>query len=728
MAGIACGGAKTAPSSPPSAASVSPESPLARPALAGAFPARPLLIPTRREDVSDTYFGRRVSDPYRWLENGDSEEVKHWTDEQNAVTRRVLDRVREREHLHARLTDLLSIGTVGTPAVRKLSADKNRYFHVRREGTQNQPILYVRDGTRGADEILIDPNSLSAEGTTALDWWAPSNDGRLLAYGLSQNGDEDSTLFLHDIEKKKDLPDKIERTRYASIAWLPDGKSFYYTRYPKKGTVPEGEENYHRMVFLHRIGDEPEKDTYVFGRDRKMTDSPSVEVSPDGRWLLVTVHEGWAKNELYIKDLRDKKQVVFTPVVTGVDAIFDATLRNDIVYVRTNEGASRYQLYTFDPKKPERAGWKALIAEGPDVLSDVAPIGADMVATYLSDASSKVRIFSKSGEPKGDVALPTVGSSAGAAGRWDGDEAFYDFSSFAVAPTIYRLDLKTAKSEKWDAVEAPIDPGAFDVERIRATSKDGTKVPMFVIHKKGLKKDGKTPTLLTGYGGFNINIVPTFSAAMYLLLERGGILAVANLRGGGEFGETWHQAGMLGNKQNVFDDAIAAASELISAGYTDSAHLAVFGRSNGGLLVGALITQRPDLFRAAVCGVPLLDMLRYQRFRIAKLWIAEYGSSDDAKQFEWLYAYSPYHHVKAGTRYPAVLLTTAESDSRVDPLHARKMAAAMQAATISEHPILLRVETKAGHGAGKPIAKVVDEMTDTFSFLFAELDILRAQP
>jgi prolyl oligopeptidase len=724
---VSCGGAPPPTPQPAPVSSVSIESPLPRPALAGAFPARPLLIPTRREDVSDTYFGKKVADPYRWLENGDSEEVRHWTDEQNAVTRRVLDRVRDRERLHARLSDLLSIGTVGTPAVRKVAADKNRYFHVRREGQQNQPILYVRDGVHGTDDVLVDPNVMSAEGTTSLDWWSPSNDGRLLVYGISQNGDEDSTLFVRDVEKKKDLADKIERTKYASIAWLPDGKSFYYTRYPKKGAVPEGEENYHRMVYLHRIGDEPDKDVYVFGKDRKMTDSPSVDISPDGRWLLVSVHEGWAKNELYLRDLRDKKQTAFVPVVTGVDAIFDATLRNDLIYVRTNDGASRYKLYAFDPKKPDRAGWKQILAEGQDVLNDVAPIGADLVATYLSDASSKVRIFNKSGEPKSEVALPTIGSTAGASGRWDGDEAFYDFSSFAVAPTIHRLDLKSAKTEKWDAVEAPIDPGAFEVERIRATSKDGTKVPIFLIHKKGVKKDGKTPTLLTAYGGFNINIVPNFSASMYLLLERGGILAVANLRGGGEFGETWHQGGMLGNKQNVFDDAIAAASELISSGYTDSAHLAVFGRSNGGLLVGALMTQRPDLFRAAVCGVPLLDMLRYHRFRIAKLWVAEYGSSEDAKQFDWLYAYSPYHHVKAGTRYPAVLLTTAESDSRVDPLHARKMAAAMQAATISEHPILLRVETKAGHGAGKPITKVIDEMTDVFAFLFAELDMLRPQ-
>jgi prolyl oligopeptidase len=411
------------------------------------------------------------------------------------------------------------------------------------------------------------------------------------------------------------------------------------------------------------------------------------------------------------------------PLATGVDALFAATVRNDVIYIRTNEGAPYYKLYAVDPKKPDRAAWKEVIAEATDVLDSVSVVGSDLIATYLSDASSRIRRFSPSGQPKGDVELPTLGSSSGASGRWDGDEAFYDFSSFAVAPTIFRLDLRSNKADVWEAIEAPIDPSAFEIDRIRATSKDGTKVPLFVVHKKGLVKDGQTPTLLTGYGGFNASIVPSFTRSSYLLLERGGILAVANLRGGGEFGELWHKGGMRENKQNVFDDAIAAASELVGARYTDPAHLAVMGGSNGGLLVGALITQRPSLFRAAVSSVPLLDMLRYHKFRIAKLWTPEYGSPDEAKDFEWLYAYSPYHHVRAGIQYPAVLFTTAESDSRVDPLHARKMTAAMQSATGSEHPILLRVETKAGHGAGKPKNKLVEELTDIYSFLFAELDI-----
>jgi prolyl oligopeptidase len=680
-------------------------------------------VPTRRDNVVENLFGHAVADPYRWLENGESEEVRHWTEEQNALTRRVLDRVRDRDKLHQRLSELLGIGAITTPAVRKVSNGHIRYFYTRREGNQNQPILYVREGVRGTDEPLVDPNALSPDGTVALDWWSPSNDGKLVAFGLSENGDEESTLYLRDVDKKEDLPDKIERTRFASIAWMPDGRSFYYTRHPRKGDVPAGEEVYHRTIYLHRVGDDPEKDAYIFGNGRKLTDWPGVEISPDGRWLVVTVQLEWTKNELFLRDLRNRKRTSFVPLATGVDALFAATVRNDVIYIRTNEGAPYYKLYAVDPKKPDRAAWKEVIAEATDVLDSVSVVGSDLIATYLSDASSRIRRFSPSGQPKGDVELPTLGSSSGASGRWDGDEAFYDFSSFAVAPTIFRLDLRSNKADVWEAIEAPIDPSAFEIDRIRATSKDGTKVPLFVVHKKGLVKDGQTPTLLTGYGGFNASIVPSFTRSSYLLLERGGILAVANLRGGGEFGELWHKGGMRENKQNVFDDAIAAASELVGARYTDPAHLAVMGGSNGGLLVGALITQRPSLFRAAVSSVPLLDMLRYHKFRIAKLWTPEYGSPDEAKDFEWLYAYSPYHHVRAGIQYPAVLFTTAESDSRVDPLHARKMTAAMQSATGSEHPILLRVETKAGHGAGKPKNKLVEELTDIYSFLFAELDI-----
>lgn len=688
--------------------------------MSEAAPSAPeTLVETRRESIVDNVHGVRVHDPYRWLEDGESAEVAAWTDAQNARTRRVLDETEGRDAIRKRLEELLSIGVVGSPAVRK-TPKGDRYFHIRREGSQNQPVLYVRDGLHDTDRVLVDPNQLSNDGTTALDWWMPSRDGRLIAYGLSESGDEESTLFVRNVDTGEDLKDKIPRTRFCSVAWLPDGKSFYYTRYPEKGTVPEGEERYHRAVFLHRLGDDPKDDVNVFGEGREMTDSPSVSISPDGRWLVVRVHQGWDKSEVYLKDLRAKDSA-WVPVATGVHALFDPEVRNDAIFLRTNDGAPRYRLFKIDPKKPSRSAWKEIVPESSDVISDFSVIGNEIVVTYMRDVASRIVRFSQDGKEKGEVSLPTLGSSQGASGRWDGDEIFYDFSSFAVPPTIHRLDLKTGKTEVWDKVEANIDESAYEVSRIRVRSKDGTMVPAFVVHKKGLVKNGRTPTVINAYGGFNISLLPTFSRASYLLLERGGILVVANLRGGGEYGESWHRAGMLESKQNVFDDAIAVAEKVIESGYTSPEHLGVMGGSNGGLLVGALVTQRPDLFRAAVCAVPLLDMVRYHRFLIAKLWIPEYGSSDNEEQFRWLYSYSPYHHVKEGTRYPAVLFTTAASDSRVDPLHARKMAAAMQHATSSDRPILLRVETKAGHGAGKPVAKLVDELTDVYGFLMSQL-------
>ena len=706
----ACGGARVEPA-------VSAPQPPQHEATASVKKALP--VETRREDVFDELHGIRVADPYRWLEDGESPEVQRWVEDQNAHTRRVLDAVPGREAIRKRLEELLSIGVVGTPVVRKAKTG-DRYFHIRRDGAQNQPVLYVREGLRGQDRPLIDPNGLSQDGTVALDWWMPSLDGRYVAYGLSEGGDEESTLFVREVDTGKDLADRIPRTRYASVAWLPDGSGFYYTRYPEKGTVPEGEERYHRKVYFHRLGDDPKNDVLVFGEGRAMTDSPSVALSPDGRWLVVRVHQGWDKSEVYLKDLR-KKDGDFVPVVTGVHAIFDPIVRNDALYIRTNENAPRYKLYKVDPKKPERAAWKEILPESEDVLDDVTVVDGEIIASYLRDVASRIVRHSLDGKVKAEVALPTLGASHGGSGRFDGEEVFFDFSSFAVPPTIYRLDLKTGETEVWDKVEADIDSNAYEVVRIRARSKDGTMIPAFVVHKKGLVKDGKAKTVLYGYGGFNISLLPSFQRANALLLEQGGVYVVANLRGGGEFGEAWHRDGMLEKKQNVFDDAIAVAEELVRQGYTSPEHLGVMGGSNGGLLVGALVTQRPDLFRAAVSSVPLLDMVRYHRFLIAKLWIPEYGSADDPEQFRWLYAYSPYHQVKEGTAYPAVLFTTAASDSRVDPLHARKMAAMMQWATSSDRPILLRVETKAGHGAGKPVAKLVDELTDVYSFLLSQL-------
>jgi prolyl oligopeptidase len=580
---------------------------------------------------------------------------------------------------------------------------------------------------------LLDPNTLAADGTVALDWWYPSRDGKLVAYGLSKDGNEQSTLHVREVAGGKDRPDVIGRTRACSLTWLPDGSGFYYTRYP--AAAKRGEENYNRRVFFHRLGDDPAGDAEVFGDGRAKEDWPNVSLSPDGRWLVVTVQQGWARAEVYFKD-RTRDGATFTPLIEGVNALFTVVPRNEGFYVHTNDGAPRYRVFRADPLKPARADWKEIIAEGPDVLEGVAVIGDCVLGQFLHKSSARLRLFDRDGRPltpnpspsrgegsDGEVKLPMLGSLTGLGGEWDGDEAFFGFQSFTLPQTVYRIDLKTGRPAVWEQVKADIDFSAYQVEQVSYRSKDGTAVTMFLAHKKELKPDGKTPTLLHGYGGFNVSLTPSFNATRFLFLERGGVLAVANLRGGGEQGEEWHRAGMLARKQNVFDDFLAAAEWLIDHRTTDRDHLAIQGGSNGGLLVGAALTQRPDLFRAAVCQVPLLDMVRYHRFLIARLWIPEYGSAENEQDFRWLYAYSPYHRVKDGTKYPAVLLATAEADSRVDALHARKMAARLQAATASDRPVLLRLEPKAGHGAGKPRGKLLEELTDTWSFLFWQLGI-----
>jgi prolyl oligopeptidase len=684
-----------------------------------AMAEKPMYPPSRVEKVVDKLHGVDVPDPYRWLEDGKAKEVEEWTAKQNAQTRTILDKLPGRDQIRARLDKLLEVGSIGVPVPRK-----GRYFYTKREGNQNQPILYVREGIDGKDRVLVDPNTLSKEGTVALDWWFPSRDGKLLAYGLSKDGSEMSVLRVRDVADGKDLPDEIDRTRACSVAWTPDSKGFYYTRYPAPGSVAKGEETYHRHVFFHALGSDPVKDPQVFGKGRAKEDWPQVALSPDGHWLVVTVEQGWAKSEVYFKDAK-KDGAEFVPLIEKVEAIYDVTVRNDVFYVRTNHEAPRYKVYKVDPLKPKRADWSVVIPEGKDVLDGLAAIGSRLIGLYMHDAASQLQFYHLN---RNDtwirIKLPTLGTVAGLGGEWDGDEVFFGFQSFTEPPGIHRVDFKKGQPELWQQVKvAGIDFDKYELEQVKYPSKDGTQVTMFLAHKKGLKKTGNNPTLLWAYGGFNISITPTFNATRFLFLEAGGLMAIPNLRGGGEYGEEWHQGGMLGKKQNVFDDYIAAAEWLIKEKYTDPKHLVIQGGSNGGLLMGAALTQRPDLFRAVVCQVPLLDMVRYHKFLIARLWIPEYGSADDPEQFKWLYAYSPYHHVKDGTAYPAVLLATAELDTRVDPLHARKMAARLQAATSSDQPILLRLEPKAGHGAGKPRGKVLDELTDTWSFVFWQLGL-----
>jgi len=680
--------------------------------------------------VTEMFHGTKVIDDYRWLEDGSNPETVKWVAAEMRYTRAVLDPLPGREAIHKRLTELLSIGNVTAPQIAG-----RYYFYTRREGMQNQPVLYVREGVPGEkgdgkddgkNRVLFDANALAADGTIALDWFEPSNNGKYVAYGTSPSGSEMSTLHIIETQTSAALPDVIERTRAASIAWLHDNSGFYYTRYPKKGDVPDGQEMYNRHVFFHYLGDDSDKDTLIFGEGRDPEDWPSVSLDNDGRLLVITVSQGWTKSELFLMDL--KKGTPPTRITTNKNFLYSATAYNGRLYITTNEDAPRYRVFVAEAGNYERDDWQELIPQSEAVLQGAAIFGGKVFVQYEQNASSQLKVFDISGTHLKNIELPAIGTVFGTGGKWNHDEMFYGFQSFTFAPSIYRYDLKSNSTSLWTKVDAPsIDPAAYEVAQEWFASKDGTRVPMFIVHKKGLKKDEHNPTLLTGYGGFNVSLTPNFSRTAYLWMEHGGIFAVANLRGGAEFGEEWHRAGMLEKKQKVFDDMTAAAEHLIAEKYTDKDHLAIQGGSNGGLLMGAMITQRPDLFRTVICQVPLLDMLRYQNFQIAKLWIPEYGTADNPEQFKWLYAYSPYHHVKKGVEYPAVLFMTGDFDTRVDPMHAKKMAALMQASAKNggsrTRPILLRIESKAGHGAGKPVAKQIEEFTDVYSFLFWQLGV-----
>jgi prolyl oligopeptidase len=672
-----------------------------------------------QKPVEEVLHGHTIVDPYRWLEDANSPETQKWVADQLRYTRSILDPLPDRNRIHQRLTELLSIGVISAPQI-----GGKFYFYTKREGSQNQPVLYVREGLHARDRTLVDVNALAPDGTVALDWWTASEDGKYVAYGTSPSGSEISTLRVIETETGKLLPDSIDETRAASVAWKLDDSGFYYTRYPKKGEVPEGQENYNRHVFYHSLGSDPSEDPLIFGQGRDPEDWPNVDVSNDGRWLLIVVEMGWTKSELYLKDLAANTPPV--RITQGKEFLYDAEIVNGKIFLTTNEDAPRYRAFVADTASPERANWKEIIPQTDAVLQGAAVVNGLLLAQYEKNATSELKLFDTSGRPLGDIALPAIGSVFGLGGKWDRKEAFFAFHSFTIPDCVYQIDLKHRGTLLWSKVDAPgIDPARYEVKQVWFHSKDGTQVPMFVFHQKGLELDGQNPTLLTGYGGFNLSMTPNFVGDRYLWLEHGGVVAVANLRGGAEFGEEWHRAGMLDKKQNVFDDFIAAAEYLVAQKYTDRDHLAIRGGSNGGLLMGAALTQRPDLFRAVICQVPLLDMLRYQNFQIAKLWVPEYGSSDDPKQFEWLYAYSPYHHVQAGEEYPAILFMTADSDTRVDPMHAKKMAALMQTEAENgrsrERPILLRIDTKAGHGAGKPIAKQVEDLADIYGFLFWQL-------
>jgi prolyl oligopeptidase len=675
----------------------------------------------RRDDLVETLHGVPVADPYRWLEDGESEETRSWVEQQNQLTRSVLDAIPQRPAIHRQLDRLLTTGSVSTPVVRG-----QRYFYQRRDGRLDQPVLVVRDGEDGPERTIVDPNTLSASGTVALDWWYPSTNGRLLAFGVSEGGTELSTLRVLDVERREALErDCIPHTRAASLAWLPDERGFYYTRYPVPDSVPAGEEMYHRHVFLHRLGDQWQSDEEVFGSDRAREDWPNLEISHSGRWLAVEVQQGWVRSEVWCLD-RQRPERGWIPIHTGVEAMAHPLFAGDRLLLHTNRDAPNWAVYEVDPEQPDRAAWRLVLAEPADrVLDAVHPAAGRLVAHEMRNATSEVRLYDLEGVLQTDVELPSLGTVIGVGGEWTGERITLGFTSFAQPPAAYRVDARTGACQLLAQGDLPpgFDASRYVVRQEWYTSRDGTRVSMFLIQRRDAVSSGPRPTVLTGYGGFSVSRTPVFIAALPMWLDAGGAFALANLRGGGEYGESWHRAGMLEHKQNVFDDFIAAAEWLIDRGVTRSEQLAITGGSNGGLLVGAALTQRPDLFQAVVCQVPLLDMLRYQHLRIARLWIPEYGSAENPAHFQWLYAYSPYHRVRDGERYPATFLLTAEGDSRVDPMHARKMAARLQAATSGDAPILLRVETAAGHGQGKPRSKQLAEATDVWSFLSWQLDV-----
>lgn len=688
----------------------------ARPATDDGEPTgAPPLPETRRQDVVDTLHGVQVADPYRWLEDVEAAEVQAWMDAQHAHTRATLDALPGRKALQERFESLAYIDSISAPRKRG-----DRQFYVRRHADKEKAIVYWREGAAGDERVLLDPNAMStAERDVSLGTWVPSWDGQKLAYALRENNADEATLYVMDIASGENSAiDVIEGAKYARPNWTPDNAGFYYTWLPVDPKIPVDQRPGHAEVRFHALGTDPQTDRVVHPALGDPTRFISASLSRDGRWLFLYKWHGWTSATLEFKDLSAGPEAPFKPFFTSDDSQAYVIPWADHFTIVTNEGAPRWRIYRTPVTQPERAHWVEIVPEMDKAVIEGAQIVGDhLVLVLLEDAASRLEVRTLTGEKVREIELPGIGSTGGMAGEPDDPDAYYAFSSFTVPTRIYRTDVGSGETTLWNQVEVPIDPDRFTVERVWYTSKDGTRVSMFLVHRKDIPRDGSTPFFLDGYGGFQVSNTPSFRSSIYPWLEAGGGYALAHLRGGGEYGEAWHKDGMLTRKQNVFDDFHAAAEYLIAEGYTTADKLTGHGRSNGGLLVGAAITQRPDLFGAIICGVPLLDMVRYHLFGSGRTWVSEYGSAEDATQFAALHAYSPYHHVKAGTAYPATLFLSADTDDRVDPLHARKMAAALQHAQGGDAPILLRIERDAGHGGADRVAARVAESVDVWAFL-----------
>ena len=673
----------------------------------------PLIYPTAKKvDQVDDYHGVKVADPYRWLEDTDSAETKDWVEAENKLTFSYLEKIPYREAIRDRMTKLWNYERFTVPEL-----EGGRYFFQHNDGLQNQNELFVADSLTAEPRMLLDPNTLSADGTVALSGTAITEDGKLMAYGTAASGSDWQEWHVRDVSTGKDLPDLIKWVKFSGASWTKDGKGFFYSRYDEPKDAALREANYFQKLYYHRLGTQQSEDAMIYNRPDNKELGFGGGVTDDGKYLVISVWQGTSpKNRLYYKDLSKPD----SPVVKLLDD-FDAQYQfidNDgpVFWIQTDLDAPRGKLIAIDTRHPEKSNWKTVIPEGKDKLEHTGVIDNVFLLSYLKDAQAEVRVYDLKGKFLRNVDLPGIGTADGFNGKRTDKETFYAYTSFISPTTIYRYEPATGKSSVFRKPKVDFDASQYETKQVFYHSKDGTRVPMFLTYKKGLKLDGQNPTLLYAYGGFDISLTPFFSVPNLVWLEMGGIYAQPNLRGGGEYGEEWHLAGTKTHKQNVFDDFIAAAQWLIANKYTSTPKLAIRGASNGGLLIGACLTQRPDLYGVTLPHVGVMDMLRFQKFTIGWAWTSDYGSSDNAEDFKYLYAYSPLHNLKPGTKYPPTLISTADHDDRVVPGHSFKFAATMQVDQAGPAPVLIRIQTKAGHGAGKPISKIIEETADEWAF------------
>ncbi|MEG5135570.1 MULTISPECIES: prolyl oligopeptidase family serine peptidase [unclassified Microcoleus] len=691
---------------------------------------RPLSYPTTRKiDQTDDYHGVQVSDPYRWLEDPDSEETQAWVEAQNQVTFGYLSQIPAREKIKQRLTKLWDYEKYGIPF-----KEGDRYFYYKNDGLQNQSVLYTLPSLDGEPKVLLDPNTFSEDGTVALGGIAITEDGKLMAYGLSTSGSDWQEWKVRNVETGEDLSDHLKWLKFSGASWTQDGKGFFYSRYDEPNEKTKHEDvNYYQKLFYHKLGTPQSEDVLICDRPDEKEWGFSGGVTEDGKYLIISVWLGTnPQNLIFYKDLTAPESSI-VELINKFEAEYSfIDNEGSLFWFQTDLNAPLGRVIAIDTNNPppsslagadSQGQFTEIIPEAAETLAGIGILNNQFIASYLKDAYTQIKIFNLDGSFVRDVALPGIGSAGGFGGKRQDTESFYAYTSFTTPNTIYRYNMLTDESTIYRQPKVDFNPEDYETKQVFYPSKDGTQVPMFITHKKGLQLDGNNPTYLYGYGGFSISLTPSFSLSRVVWLEMGGVYVTACLRGGGEYGESWHQAGTKLNKQNVFDDFISAAEWLIDNKYTKPAKLAIAGGSNGGLLVGACMTQRPELFGAALPAVGVLDMLRFHKFTIGHAWVPEYGSAENPAEFPTIHGYSPLHNLKAGTAYPATMITTADHDDRVVPAHSFKFASALQATHVGEKPVLIRIETKAGHGGGKPTAKVIEELADEWAFLVRELDI-----